>query len=57
MGNWTAAMGVANLFRVNSNSGCEAWHTGTLSLHADTPLRQIAVQKLKIKNISQNPPT
>ena len=45
MGNWTAALGAANLFGVNSNSGCEAWHTGALSLHADTPLRQIAVQK------------
>ena len=44
MGNWTAALGVANLFGVNSNSGCEAWHTGALSLHADTPLRQITVQ-------------
>ena len=45
MGNWTAALGVANLFGVNSNSGCETWHTVALSLHADTPLRQIAVQK------------
>jgi len=49
MGNWMAALGVANLCRVNSNTGCEAWHTGALSLHADIPLSQIAVQKKKNK--------